>query len=79
MAGQRLDDGLAAFRRCLELPSPHSKDAPSVANLHWRLGLVWEKKNQPEQARAEYLAALKEQPDFRQARQALEKLGERKT
>jgi len=79
MAGQRLDDGMAAFRRCLELPSPPSKDAPSPASLHWRLGLVWEKKNQPEQARTEFLAALKEQPDFRPAQQALDKLGGGKT
>jgi len=74
----RIDEGLAAFRRCLELPRPAGRDSPSAANLHWRLGNGWEKKRQPEQARAEYRTALQLEPDFRPALQALEKLDARR-
>jgi len=77
--GRRLDDGFAAFRHCLELTPPTAPDTPSHANIHWRLGNLWEKQSQPERARMEYLAALKEKPDFTPAKQALEKLGGRKT
>ena len=76
---QRLDEGEAAFRRCLELTPPEGNDMPSHANVHWRLGNVCEKKKQPEQARAEYRAALNAAPDFWPAQQALEKLNSRKS
>jgi len=79
LTAQRLDEGQAAFRRCLKLPAPNAKDTSWFASVHWRLGNIWEKKNQPEQACAEYRAALKEQSDFRPAQQALEKLGGSKT
>ena len=77
--GQRMEDGITALRRCLELTPPEGKDVPSRADVHCQLGNLWEKKNQPEQARAEYLAALKERPDFRQAKQALKRLGSSKS
>ena len=72
--GRRLDEGAAAFQRCLELAPPQGNDPPSHADVHWRLGNIWEKKNQLEQARMEYLVALKAAPDFRPALQSLEKL-----
>ena len=75
----RLDEGLAAFRRCLEPNAPQAKNAATRANVHWRLGSVLERQNRAEEARREYLAALQEQPNYRQAKQALEKLGPPKT
>jgi hypothetical protein len=79
VSGQRMDDGLAAFRRCLALVPAGAEESRARAEVHWRMGTVWERKGQPEAARAEYLAALKELPDFRPAKQALEKLGGGKT
>ncbi len=75
LSGQRLDDGLAAFQRCLQQTPPEGVDAPSHANVHWRIGSLWELKQKPEAARAAYLAALQAQPDFSRAQQALQKLG----
>lgn len=75
---RRLDEGLAAFRRCLHLPAPDAKDPSWYASVHWRLGNVWEKKTQPAEARAEYLTALQLDPSFGPAKRALEKIGERK-
>ena len=79
LSGQRLDEGLAAFQRCLELAPPSDGEKRVRADVHWRLGNVWERKGQVETARTEYLTALKELPDFRPAKQALEKLGDRKS
>lgn len=76
MSGQRLDDGLVAFRRCLALVPPGDSAPHARADLHWRIGSVCEKKGDPAKAREEYLAALQEQPDFGPAKQALEKLGQ---
>lgn len=78
LADRRIDEGFAAFRRCLELKPPDSNDTPTWANVHWRLGNCWEKKQQPGQAGAEYREALKLDPDFLPARQALEKLEQRR-
>lgn len=79
MSAQRLDEGLTAFRRCLALTPAGDGAKRARADAHWRIGSVWERKGQPEPAREEYLAALKELPDFRQAKQALENLGNKKS
>lgn len=78
MSGQRLDEGMAAFRHCLTLPPPNQNAALMRADLHWRLGNVWEAKNQLDDARKEYNASLKENPAFRPALRALEKLDQTK-
>jgi tetratricopeptide (TPR) repeat protein len=71
-SGQFLDRGLASLRRCLELPSPPA--APSHAAAQWRVGNILEKKGDPAGARAAYEAALKLDPKFTQAAEALKKL-----
>lgn len=73
-ADRRVDDGLAAFRRCLVLPRPVGEDVPTAANLHWRLGNAWERKRDVAKAREEYETALRLEPEFQPAKQALEKL-----
>lgn len=75
MSNQRLDDGLSAFRRCLSLPAPAGAEARNRADLHWRIGTVLEAKRQPQEAMAEYSAALRDLPGFPPATKALEKLG----
>lgn len=72
VTGERLDRGLAALRRCLELPPPENQ--PGHAAAHWRIGNLLEKKNDPAGARAAYQAALKVDPKFNQAAEALKKL-----
>ncbi len=76
---QRLDEGLAAFRRLLELTPPEGNGLPSRANIHWHLGKVWEKKKQPDKAREAYVAALEKDPAFQPATEALAKLTARKS
>jgi tetratricopeptide (TPR) repeat protein len=72
MSGQHFERGVAALHRCLELAAP--PDAPSHAAAEWRLGNILEKKNDPGGARAAYEAALKMDPSFTAATEALKKL-----
>ena len=70
--GQFLDRGLAALRHCLELTP--GKNDPGLAAAHWRIGNLLEKKHDPAGARAAYEDALKVDPKFSQASDALKKL-----
>lgn len=70
--GQRLEEGLAAFQRCVD----QAADAAQRANARWRIGSIWEQRKDLAKAREAYHAALKEQPDFRPAKDALAKLDE---
>jgi tetratricopeptide (TPR) repeat protein len=70
--GQNLDRGLAALRRCVELEP--GKDQPTHAAAQWRIGNILEKKNDVAGARAAYEAALKLDPKFTNAADALKKL-----
>ncbi len=72
VTGQSLDRGLAALRRSLELTP--GEDQPSHPAAQWRIGMILEKKNNPAAARAAYEAALKLDPKFPQAVDALKKL-----
>ncbi len=74
-SGQFLDRGLAALRRCLELPVPDVSGTPGHAAAHWRIGHILEKKHDPAGARAAYQAAVKLDATFTQAAAALKKLG----
>lgn len=74
ITSKRLEQGRAALRRCLALPTP--KAAPSHANVHWQLGKLAAAAGQADEARREYEAALKEDPGFGPAKQALQKLAE---
>lgn len=77
MSAQRLEEGLAAYRRCIVL-APAERPAASRADLHWRVGSVLEQLGKQDEARAEYEVALKEAPEFRPARRAVDKLDGKK-
>ncbi|HEX7630896.1 MAG TPA: tetratricopeptide repeat protein [Lacunisphaera sp.] len=72
LSGERLDQGLAALRRCLEQTPPENQ--PGHAAAHWRTGNILEKKGDKAGARAEYETALKVDPKFPQAIESLKKL-----
>jgi len=71
LSGERLDLGLASLRRCLHLPPPAGESKPKYVNVHFRIGNILEKQGDAAGARAEYDLALKENPDFRPAKEAL--------
>jgi tetratricopeptide (TPR) repeat protein len=71
-SGQRLDIGEKHLRRCLEL-SP-AADEPGHAAVHWRLGVIAEKRGDATAARTAYETALGLDPAFKQASDALAKL-----
>lgn len=70
--GQFLDRGLSSLRRCLALTPPHG--AASHAAVHCRIGNILEKKNDPSNARTAYKTALKIDPRFTAAADALKRL-----
>jgi tetratricopeptide (TPR) repeat protein len=72
VSGQQLDRGLATLRQCLSATPPENQ--PGHAAVHWRLGNILEKQNDRAGARAAYEAALKVDPNFPQASEALKKL-----
>jgi tetratricopeptide (TPR) repeat protein len=74
VSGQQLDRGLTALRRCLTLPVPAILNTPGHAAAHWRIGNILEKKGDAAGARAAYNAALKLDPAFTAATEALKKL-----
>lgn len=71
-SGQQLDSGETHLRRCLELTP--AKDDPPFPAVHWRLGNLAEKRGDQPAARAAYEAALRLDPDFKQAKVSLEKM-----
>lgn len=73
MSGKNLEAGEKALRAYLET-GPKSENDPAIEAAHWRLGLVLERAKRRDEARAKYQAALKENPDFQQAKDALDKL-----
>ncbi|HTB79728.1 MAG TPA: tetratricopeptide repeat protein [Opitutaceae bacterium] len=70
--GQRLDRGEAALKEYLTHTPGDTQ--PTTAYAHYRLGNIYEKKNEPAAARAEYQAALNLDPKFGLAAKALAKL-----
>jgi len=72
LSGTATAEGVAALQRCLELPT--APDLPSHAAAEWRLGNLHEQLHQPAQARADYAAALRDDPKFTPAADALKKL-----
>lgn len=70
--GQQLDRGETALRDYLKY-TPVGKE-PTLSSAHWRLGQLFEKRGDKSAARAEYEAALKLNPDFTNAQEALKKL-----
>lgn len=72
--GQFANRGVTSLRRCLELPAPANPNTPGHAAAQWRLGQLFEKKNDSGSARVAYEAAVKLDPDFTAAAEALKKL-----
>lgn len=73
ISGERLDRGLATLRRCLTLTPPPGQ-APHAA-VHWRIGNILEKQGDKTAAKAAYEASLHVDPNFKNAAEALKKLG----
>jgi tetratricopeptide (TPR) repeat protein len=69
LSGQNLDQGERALKTYLANPTPERGPAP--AHVHYRLGLIYEKKGATDLARDEYRAALKLNPRHQNAQKAL--------
>lgn len=74
LTGQELERGSAALRRYLELPEVMLPQAPGHASGHWRLGQLRERLGDREGARAALAAALRLDPAFKPAAEALRRL-----
>ena len=71
-SGTHLEAGEQALRRCLELtPAPRE---PSHAHVHWRLGLIAQKRGDANAARTAFEKSLSLNPDLPEPRTALETL-----
>jgi tetratricopeptide (TPR) repeat protein len=69
LSGQNLDQGEEAFKTLLADPTPGRGPAP--ASIHYRLGMIYEKKGAKDLAREEYRATLQLQPSHQEAKKAL--------
>ena len=74
ITGQFIDRGITSLRRCLELTPPAAPNTPGHAAAQWRLGQLLEKKSEIAAARAAYEAAIRLDPKFTPATDALKKL-----
>ena len=72
MSGQRLDRAAEALEAYVQT-TPGRND-PTLAAAHWRLGMVYEKRQDRQRAKAEYETALRLDPTFKQATESLKKL-----
>lgn len=71
-SGEHLDEGLSALEKCLALTPP--EDLPGLAAVHLRMGQLLVKKNSFADARRQFEACLKEEPENKDARLSLEQL-----
>jgi Tfp pilus assembly protein PilF len=69
LSGQNLDRGEQALKLVLSSPTPES--GPSPAGLHYRLGMIYEKKGAKDLAREEYRTVLQLNPRHQDAQKAL--------
>ena len=72
LAGKDLPRAEAYFRRFVGGEPEGEK--PDLAHAHWRLALVLEKEGRKSDAAAEFEAALRLRPDFKEARSDLKRL-----
>jgi len=70
--GQRLDRGEAALKEYLTHTPKDTQ--PSLAYAHYRLGNIYQKKDETDAARKEYQAALALDPHLKPAADALDDL-----
>ncbi|HXI13667.1 MAG TPA: tetratricopeptide repeat protein [Thermoanaerobaculia bacterium] len=73
VSGQNLDRGLEAMTKYLR--HTPKEGSPPLANAHYRLGGIYEKKGNRDEARKAYREALRLNPELKDAREALAKLG----
>ena len=71
VSGMNLERGEQALKGYIAAPIP---TGPPVANAHYRLGLILEKKGDKAGARSEYQAALRIDPALQDAKKALDAL-----
>jgi tetratricopeptide (TPR) repeat protein len=69
LSGQNLDRGEQALKTVLANPTPES--GPSPAGLHYRLGMIYDKKGARDLAREEYRTVLQLNPRHPEAQKAL--------
>jgi hypothetical protein len=72
VSGTKLDRAQWALDRFLQ--TPHKRGTPSVANAHWRMGMVHEAKGDRTAARVAYETALRLDPKLAGAKASLDKL-----
>jgi tetratricopeptide (TPR) repeat protein len=73
LSGENLDRGIVTLRRCLALTPP--PNYATHANVQFRLGTLLQKQGDQPAARAAYQASLKLDPGYKNAADALAKLG----
>lgn len=73
LEGQNLSDAETNLRKYLRISSPRS-DYPGPASAHYWLGRLYELRKNSAGARTEYEAALKADPKYKNAQEALKKL-----
>jgi tetratricopeptide (TPR) repeat protein len=71
VSGMNLERGEQALKAYIAAPIP---TGPPVANAHYRLGLIFEKKGDKANARAEYQTAIRMDPAHADAKKALDVL-----
>lgn len=64
--------GIAALKHYLEKELP--ENVPSYASAWWRMGMIYERANRPDEARSAFESALKLDPDHKEAKKALKEL-----
>jgi tetratricopeptide (TPR) repeat protein len=72
LSGQNLDRGEAALKAYIAAPLPNG---PAVANAHYRLGMIAERRGAKDVARREYQTALSLNPNLQEVKKALAALG----
>ncbi len=76
VTGQQLERGEQAIKQYLALPAPPPGGAlPLPTNAQWRLGQIYEHQGRKDLARSAYQQAVRLNPENRNAKDALRKLG----
>jgi tetratricopeptide (TPR) repeat protein len=69
VSGERLEEGAQALRRYIA--APRRPADPPLASAHFRLATIYEKQGRRDLARQAYEAALRLDPEQKEAREAL--------
>jgi cytochrome c-type biogenesis protein CcmH/NrfG len=72
LSGLQIEEGIAALQLYLKLP--HTANEPQNKHAYYRLGQLYAKAGQKNEARVALQTALKLDPDFKDAKEALAKL-----